>query len=102
MTDAQPAIAFFTSWSPVLPSFVRDNILDQLILPKVSKGLSNWTPKSKYSLHSVVLPWLEHAGPRMSDLVDEAKRALKAWFRGWRVKEGVLQGLHIWKDVSPF
>lgn len=75
-------------------------MLDQLILPKISRTLSDWTPKSKYPLHAVVLPWLEHAGARMGDLLDEAKRALKTWFRGWRVKDGIMPGLELWQDVS--
>jgi tuftelin-interacting protein 11 len=33
----QPAVRLYETWSTFLPPFIRDNFLDQLILPKVTK-----------------------------------------------------------------
>lgn len=99
-SDASPAIAFFSAWAPVLPRFLHDNVLDQLILPKISKAVSDWTPKSQLSLHSLVLPWIELAGPRMDEMLGEAKRRVKSWLKNWRPRDGVPSGLPIWRDVS--
>ncbi|GAA5970505.1 hypothetical protein JCM21900_003885 [Sporobolomyces salmonicolor] len=103
-SDPAPAVALFTSWSPVLPSFIRDNILDQLILPKLSSAIADWSPSAfrrgqAPGLHTIVFPWLEHAGEgRMEAVLDEAKRKVRGWLKtGWRAKEGVPQGLDVWK-----
>lgn len=99
--DASPALIFYATWAPILPSFLRDNVLDQLILPKVSKAVADWTPKSKISLHSLVLPWVEVAGARMVEMIEEAKRKVKAWMKNWRPRDGLPEGISIWKDVCP-
>lgn len=105
-TDPAPIVSLFTSWSPLLPLFLRDNILDQLILPKVSKAISDWSPsalrRGGAALHTIVFPWLELAGERMEGVLDEAKRRVRSWLKGWRASEGVPMGLDTWRDVSAF
>ncbi|GAA5873977.1 hypothetical protein JCM1840_006108 [Sporobolomyces johnsonii] len=103
-SDPAPAVSLFTAWSPVLPSFVRDNILDQLILPKLSSAIADWSPsafrrRQAPGLHTIVFPWLEHAGEgRMEAVLDEAKRKVRGWLKtGWKAKDGVPQGLDVWK-----
>jgi hypothetical protein len=45
---------------------------------------------------------LEIAGQeRMEGLLEECKRRVRSWVKtGWKAKEGVPQGLEVWKDVS--
>lgn len=105
-SEPQAAVELYTSWLPLLPSFLRDNILDQLVLPKLSAAIADWSPSafkrgSAPALHTLVFPWLEHAGPRMDMVLDEAKRKVRSWVKSsWRPKEGVPKGLEVWKDVS--
>ncbi|KAK4698524.1 tuftelin-interacting protein 11, partial [Phenoliferia sp. Uapishka_3] len=100
-----PAVQVFTTWTPLLPSFLRDNILDQLILPKVSKAISDWSPSAArrpggVGLHTIVFPWLEHAGEeRMDAILEEAKRKVRAWLKGWKATDGVPAGLDNWRDA---
>lgn len=94
------------SWTPILPPFIRDNILDQLILPKIKKAVDEWSPKPSRSgkvrsLAGVVFPWLSLLGPRMEEVVELAKRRIRSVLRGWQVNEGVPAELAKWrKDVS--
>lgn len=98
--DAAPAIALFAAWEKILPPFIRDNILDQLILPKVSKAMAEWSPKTGNApLHTIVFPWLPFAGIRMDNILEEAKRKLKSWLKSWRARDGVPEGFAIWKEV---
>ena len=99
-TLPQSALTFFTLWSSILPTFVKDNVLDQLILPKVSKAINDWHPKrSEIPLHRIVFPWLEQAGPRMDELLGEAKRRLRGWLKSWKPKEGIPADLSLWQKV---
>jgi tuftelin-interacting protein 11 len=84
---------------------VRDNILDQLILPKVSSAIAEWSPSAAKretapQLHTLVFPWLEHAGERMEMVMDESKRKIRAWLKAWKARDGVPKGLAAWRDVS--
>lgn len=103
-SDPAPGVALFTAWAPILPVFLRDNVLDQLILPKLSKAIVDWSPSSMSrggaSLHTIVFPWLEHAGDRMEMILEESKRKVRSWLRGWKVSDGVPQGMDAWKEVS--
>lgn len=102
-SDPHPAVALFTTWAPLLPAFLRDNVLDQLVLPKVSKAIAEWSPSSLRRggapLHALVFPWLEHAGPRMEAVLDEAKRKVRSWLKAWKAVEGVPRGMGVWRDA---
>ncbi|KAJ4473582.1 GC-rich sequence DNA-binding factor-like protein-domain-containing protein [Lentinula aciculospora] len=102
----QPALRLYEAWSTFLPPFIRDNMLDQLILPKVHKAIADWNPKQlngkenkRASLQSIVFPWLPHVGLRLEDFVGDARRKVKSLLRHWVVEDDLPEGLEAWKDV---
>ena len=79
---------------------MRDNILDQPILPKVSKAIADWSPKcSPVSLHAPVFPWLPFLGLRIDDVLGNAQRKVKSDLRSWVPADGVPKDLNGWKEV---
>ena len=100
----QQAVKLYEVWSSFLPPFIRDNLLDQLILPKVQKAVADWNPKiAKVSLQAIVFPWLPYIGLRLEDIVGDARRKVKSLLRSWVVEEDIMPDLAAWKDVSlPF
>lgn len=100
------AVVLLESWTPILPPFIRDNILDQLILPKIKKAVEEWSHKPSRSgkvrsLAGVIFPWLPLLGPRMEEVMELAKRRIRSVLRAWTVQEGVPAELAKWrKDVS--
>ena len=100
------AVHLLESWDPLLPPFVRDNILDQLILPKVRTSIDDWDARRSKSskmrsLSGIVFPWLPMLGARMEEILEIAKRKIRQVLRKWVVKDGVLSELENWKkDVS--
>jgi len=102
-TEPQPAVKLYEAWSTFLPPFIRDNLLDQLILPKVQKAVAEWKPKqSTVSLQMIVFPWLPHVGLRLEDVVGDARRKMKSLLRAWTVGDPVPKDLVAWRDVSAF
>lgn len=97
---AIPAVKLYEAWCTFLPPFIRDNLLDQLILPKVQKAVDNWNPKKdQVSLQSIIFPWLPHVGLRMEDLLGDARRKVKSLLRSWTVGEKIPAELPAWKEV---
>ncbi len=95
------AVKLYEAWSTFLPPFIRDNLLDQLLLPKVQKAVADWSPKmDDVSLQTIVFPWLPYVGLRLEDFVDEARRKVKHLLRHWTVGDEVPKDLVAWKDVS--
>ncbi|KAG1876450.1 GC-rich sequence DNA-binding factor-like protein-domain-containing protein [Suillus subalutaceus] len=98
--DPTPAVKLYEAWSTFLPAFVRDNILDQLILPKVSKAVADWSPKrSTVSLHALVFPWLPYLGLRIDGVLGDAQRKVKSLLRSWVPADGALKDLSGWREV---
>ncbi|TFK29732.1 TFP11-domain-containing protein [Coprinopsis marcescibilis] len=98
--DPQPAVNLYESWSSFLPQFIKDNMLDQLFLPKVQKAVVDWSPKrSAVSLHTIVFPWLPHIGLRVDSVLDDARRKVRSLLKNWDATEPKPQDLHAWKDV---
>ncbi|KAI9510519.1 TFP11-domain-containing protein [Russula earlei] len=96
----QPAVKLYEAWSTVLPPFIRDNFLDQLILPKVSKAVADWSVRrSDFPLKALVFPWLPHVGLRMEEFLGDARRKIKYLLRGWDIAEGVPDDLAAWREV---
>ncbi|WWD21052.1 hypothetical protein CI109_105533 [Kwoniella shandongensis] len=100
------AVHLLESWESILPPFIRDNVLDQLILPKVKAAVEQWDPrkhksdKNPKSLASIVFPWLPLLGERVEEVLEGAKRRIRSILRSWVVKDGVPEELARWrKDV---
>jgi tuftelin-interacting protein 11 len=99
--DPQPAVQLYETWSSFLPAFIRDNFLDQLILPKVQKAVADWNPrKDNVPLQALVFPWLPHVGLRLEDLMGDARRKVKSLLRTWTVGEEIPTDLVTWKEAS--
>jgi len=97
-------VALFEAWLDLIPPFIQDNILDQLILPKVQRAMSDWKPKrssASGSLHSIVFAWIPFVGLRVEELLGDAKRRVKSLFRSVEVSKGVPAELLLWKPVRP-
>jgi len=99
-TLPKPAVKLYESWSSFVPTFIRDNILDQLILPKIQKAIADWSvKKSKVSLQAIVFPWLPHVGLRLEDVVGDARRKIKSLLRAWVADEDIPNDLLSWREV---
>lgn len=108
-SDPTPILALYSSWqsSGLLPDFISDNLLDQLVLPKLKRAVSDWIPPRKgkrkssntTALHHILFPWLEYAGPRMDEVMDDAKRKVRGWLKTCKIREGPPEGLEVWREV---
>lgn len=59
--DAQSLMAILKAWKDVAPDFVLDNVLYQLVLPKIEREVNAWNPRvDREPIHSWLFPWLSH------------------------------------------
>lgn len=95
------AVVLLESWQPLLPPFVWDNLLDQVLLPKLKAGIAAWDEKrSTWGLEHVLFPWLPVLGmERMQEVVQEGKRRLRSGLKVWDVSKGPGEGLGQWKKL---
>ncbi|KAH7927332.1 TFP11-domain-containing protein [Leucogyrophana mollusca] len=98
--DPQPAVRLYEAWATFLPPFIRDNMLDQLVLPKVSKAVADWRPaRDAVPLQTLVFPWLPHLGLRVEDVLGEARRKIKSVLRSWTPPDAAPPDLRAWQPL---
>lgn len=99
-SDAAPVIALYEAWYDLIPPFMQDNFLDQLVLPKVERAMADWKPvPGGASLHDLVFPWLPHVGLRMEEYLGHARRNVRRVFRSVDILAGPPQELLVWKPM---
>jgi tuftelin-interacting protein 11 len=104
--DPDQLIAVLDAWDPLLPPFVRTQLLNDIIR-KLDDALQKWQPKKHtHNLpHRWIFPWLphlpaSHLDPRSSTgLVANVRRKFRQLIDAWEFKRGVVPGLKQWKEV---
>jgi tuftelin-interacting protein 11 len=61
--NADPMVDLIESWEKILPNWIMENILDQLILPRIQKEVDSWNPLTDLiPIHAWIHPWLPRLG----------------------------------------
>ena len=113
--DTDSMLSLFEAWLPVLPDFVRAQLLEHDIVRRLDGAVAKWEPKrrrhqssqsqSQNLPHLWLFPWLMHLPPRHLDpasadgLVSEVKRKFRQLIDVWEFYRGVVPGLWQWKSV---
>ncbi|KKK20044.1 hypothetical protein AOCH_005313 [Aspergillus ochraceoroseus] len=116
--DPSPATTLIVSWKDILPQFVYANVLDQLVVPKLTSGLKSWKPSSRRSGSSSssssqrdsrfpwwLFTWLQylderHTNPKQATgLLSDAKRKFRTVLDTWDLSAGPIRGLDLWRDA---
>lgn len=105
-------IALVEAWKDILPSFIYHNVINQLIVQKLSAAVQSWNPrtalKKKHSIplpHIWLFPWLQylsdhHIDPKSSSgLLADIKRKFRLALDTWDLSRGAMPGLENWREV---
>ncbi|KAK3812111.1 MAG: GC-rich sequence DNA-binding factor-like protein-domain-containing protein [Benniella sp.] len=101
--DCDPVIRLLEAWSsPLLPAFIHDNIITQLIIPKLKREVEQWTARDPVMLHTWIHPWLPvlEESRLEQELYGDIRRKLANGLSGWNILDP--SGLHVvgrWKGV---
>ncbi|XP_034100066.2 septin-interacting protein 1 [Drosophila albomicans] len=80
-----PMAALLDAWAPLLPTWVLDSVLEQLVLPRLTLGVQEWDPLTDtVPIHSWILPWHGILGSKLAESIYPQIRsklgvALQAW-----------------------
>ncbi|KAH8262818.1 hypothetical protein KR044_000592 [Drosophila immigrans] len=80
-----PMAALLDAWAPLLPTWVLDSVLEQLVLPRLTVGVQEWDPLTDtVPIHSWILPWHGILGSKLEESIYPQIRsklgvALQAW-----------------------
>ena len=87
--EAQPMVDLLDRWEPLVPEWIMENILDQLIMPRIQSEVDAWNPLTDViPIHTWIHPWL----PRLHDRLELVYPTIRQKIAQW-----IMQ----WKDVMP-
>lgn len=95
-------VALLDTWVPLLPTRIFDNILEQMVLPRVTQSVENWDPLTDHvPIHIWIQPWAglltEPLNERVYPMIrDKLGVALTSWLPQDR---SALAMLRPWKGV---
>uniref|UniRef100_A0A182NAK3 G-patch domain-containing protein n=1 Tax=Anopheles dirus TaxID=7168 RepID=A0A182NAK3_9DIPT len=107
----QPMIALLDAWAPLLPAWILDNVLEQIVLTKLSAAVIEWDPLTDtVPIHCWIHPWTELLGSKMEGNVypairEKLARALKAWHPEDRSARAMItpwKGVFVEEDLQVF
>jgi len=92
---------WYNDKEPLISEWIFDTVMDTLVLPKLTRALSDWHPKtSPVPLHTWLLPWFPLMGEdRMKSVCSTVRQRLIAALQDWKPRDGVVSTLEPWKSV---
>ena len=110
--DPNPLIALVEAWHSILPPFILANVIDQLIVQRLTQAVAAWKPQSTHKRsrhvqppHAWLFPWLQYLDEQHTDpksptgLLADVKRKFKVVLSTWDLASGIPPGLHNWRSV---
>lgn len=99
--NCEPMVDFLDSWAHIIPVWILDNILDQLIFPKLQKEVDNWNPLTDtVPIHSWIHPWLPLMQARLEPLCSPVRSKLSSALQKWHPSDASAKLiLQPWKEV---
>ncbi|KAG8436393.1 hypothetical protein GDO86_007481 [Hymenochirus boettgeri] len=102
--NCSPMVDFIDHWVHLVPVWILDNILDQLIFPKLQKEVENWNPLTDtVPIHSWIHPWLPLMQSRLEPLYSPIRNKLSNALQKWHPSDSSAKLiLQPWREVfSP-
>uniref|UniRef100_A0A665U070 Tuftelin-interacting protein 11 n=1 Tax=Echeneis naucrates TaxID=173247 RepID=A0A665U070_ECHNA len=88
-------------WAPLIPLWIQDHLLEQLILPRLQREVDNWNPLTDtVPIHSWIHPWLPLLQSRLEPLYPPIRSKLSNALQRWHPSDTSARLiLQPWKDV---
>ncbi len=110
--DPNPLIALIEAWQSILPPFILANVIDQLVVQRLTQAVATWKPQSTHKRsrhvqapHVWLFPWLQYLDEQHTDpksptgLLADVKRKFKAVLSTWDLANGTPPGLQHWRSI---
>ncbi|KAM9744230.1 tuftelin-interacting protein 11 [Menidia menidia] len=96
-----PMVDCVEMWAPLLPPWILDHLLEQLIVPRLQREVDNWNPLTDtVPIHSWIHPWLLLLQSRLEPLYPPIRSKLANALQRWHPSDASARLiLQPWKNV---
>ncbi|KAK6117166.1 hypothetical protein DH2020_049045 [Rehmannia glutinosa] len=82
--DPKPMLKFLESWEELLPPLVLQNILDGVVMPKISAAVDSWDPRTEtIPIHSWIRPWFPLLRQKLENCYHTIRHRLASVLHAW-------------------
>jgi tuftelin-interacting protein 11 len=101
--DSDSAVQLLDVWMDLLPPFIVQNIVDQLIMPKLHRAIDHWgnlKTEEPVPIHCWLHPWLPLLGDELQPFYIQVRHRLTSYLSDWKPQDAYAYDLIApWKDV---
>uniref|UniRef100_A0A915CKK8 G-patch domain-containing protein n=4 Tax=Parascaris univalens TaxID=6257 RepID=A0A915CKK8_PARUN len=99
--DTHSMLSVIDKWLPLLPIWMRENLLEQVIIPRISSQVDEWNPLVDHvPIHTWMHPWLDIMGDRLQPVFSPIRQKLAKALREWNPTDhSAVLMLRPWKGV---
>ncbi|KAK6103807.1 GC-rich sequence DNA-binding factor-like family protein [Brugia pahangi] len=97
--DPQSMLHVVEKWLPMLPLWMRENLLEQIVIPRIAAQVDEWNPLTdRIPIHTWLHPWLDVMGDRLQPIFSPIRQKLAKALKEWNPTDrSALSMLRPWK-----
>ncbi|CAF0946683.1 unnamed protein product [Adineta ricciae] len=90
-------------WKSILPGWIRENVLDQLVMPVLHREVDAWNPLTdSIPIHSWIHPWLPLMKERLEPLYQPIRTKLAQALQNWQPSDSSAKAVLLpWQRIFP-
>jgi len=99
--DPQPLVAFLELWRPLVPAWIMQHVLEQLVLVRLQAEVEVWDPLTDTTpIHTWLHPWLPPLGDRLDCVFPTIRNKLASALSSWHPTDRSAKLILLpWQDV---
>ncbi|XP_059486517.1 septin-interacting protein 1 [Neocloeon triangulifer] len=97
-------IALIETWKGIVPSWILNSVVEQLVMPRIEQEVQNWNPLTDIvPVHQWLHPWIPYAKERLiTTIYPVIRRKLSSALTAWHPSDNsALLMLKPWKQAFP-
>ncbi|GMR36109.1 hypothetical protein PMAYCL1PPCAC_06304 [Pristionchus mayeri] len=99
--DMESMMHLVETWLPVMPPWMRDKFIEQLLVPRITTRVEEWDPLTDAKpIHQWLVPWKEVVGDRLLPVFAPIRQKLAKALKRWTSTDNsALLILSPWREV---